>query len=130
LDDGARRWISEAVGRMLVYLQVESERDVTAVMLDDAWIRRRAEWRNTGGGDQPIKDAINEIGLTFGQILVDRLGMEWVIATDLQGTEFAVRSESGWVTYPRDFVKKRYANDESGFMTAMFSHYAAELGDG
>jgi hypothetical protein len=117
---------------MLAYLQVESQEDVTAPMLDEAWVRRRASWRATGGDDQPIRDAINEVGLTFGQILVDRLGMEWAVATDSQGSDFAVRSDSGWVTFPRDFVKKRYANDESGFMTAMFSHYsdvAAGRGD-
>jgi len=118
---------------MLAYLRIESLQDVTASMLDDAWVRRRSEWRATGGGDKQIKDAINEVGLTFGQLLVDRVGMEWAIATDSHGSDFAVRGGSGWVTFPRDFVKKRYANDESGFMTAMFSHYsdvAAERGDG
>ena len=89
-------------------------------MLDEAWVDLRSAWRLGNLGESAVNDAVNKVGLAFGQVLVDRFGMKWVIATDREGTDFAVRGDSGWLVYPRDFVKKRHANDESGFMTAMF----------
>ena len=108
---------------MRVYLRDSGRLDqdeVTPAMLDEAWVDRRASSRSSDAGDQPIEDAVNEVGLAFGQVLVDRLGLEWVIATDRHGTEFAVRRHSGWVVYPRDVVRKRCSNDESGFLMALF----------
>ena len=100
--------------------RLEGGDPVNPTMLDEAWVDLRARWKASDAGDQAIKDAINQVGLAFGQLLVDRLGMEWVIATDGQGTDFAVRGDSGWLVYPRDVVRKRHANDESGFLTALF----------
>jgi hypothetical protein len=90
-------------------------------MLDEAWVDLRARWESSAAGDQQIKDAINQVGLAFGQLLVDRLGMEWAIATDAHGTDFAVRGDSGWLVHPRDVVGKRYRTDESGFLAALFA---------
>jgi Domain of unknown function (DUF3806) len=124
LDDAARQWIAKALELMSAYLRhaglVNDGEEMTPAMLDEAWVDLRVKWRVSASGDQPIKDAINQVGLAFGQVLVDRLDMEWVIATDSQGTDFAVRGDSGWVVYPRDVVRKRYTNDENGFLTALF----------
>jgi hypothetical protein len=123
-DESARAWIEKAVNGMRAYFvetaQLRDDDAVTPAMLDEAWVEFRSAWRSAGSDDRVIRGAINDVGLAFGQVLVDRLGMEWVIATDAERTEFAVRGDSGWVVYPRDVVMKRHANDESGFLTALF----------
>ena len=123
LDESAERWIADAVAAMRAYLDGSGrleDGEVTTSALDDAWVELRSGWRSSGAGEQAIKDAINRVGLAFGQLLVDRLGMSWAIATDNHGTDFAVRRGSGWVVFPRDVVRKRYATDERGFLTALF----------
>ena len=98
---------------------------VTSAVLDKAWVEMRAELKSSGADDQEIRHSINGIGLSFGQILVERLGMEWVIATDSKGKDIAVRGKSGWVVYPRDVVRKRFVNDESGgFLSALYDAVA------
>lgn len=94
--------------------------EVTPAVLDRAWVEMRAELKSTGADDAEIRNSINGIALSFGQILVERLGMEWVIASDSQGKQMAVRGSTGWVVYPRDVVRKRFGNDESGFLSALF----------
>jgi hypothetical protein len=99
--------------------------EVTPAVLDKTWVEMRDELRSSGAGDEEIRHSINGIGLSFGQILVERLGMEWVIATDSNGTDIAVRGSSGWVVYPRDVVGKRFVNDESGgFLSALYDAVA------
>ena len=94
--------------------------EVTPSVLDEVWIDLRASLTASNADEQAVNNAINGVGLTFGQILVDRLGMEWGIATDDQGTDIAVRGKSGWLVYPTNVVRKRYGNDESGFLMALF----------
>jgi Domain of unknown function (DUF3806) len=93
---------------------------VTPVALDSAWATLRAELNATNAEPRQIDAAVNGIGLSFGQLLVEQLGMEWTIATDDQGTDIAVRNDAGWLVYPRNVVRKRYANGETGFLTALF----------
>ena len=93
---------------------------VTAPVLDSAWATLRGELMATSAEPKQIDAAVNGIGLSFGQLLVEQLGMEWTIATDDQGTDIAVRNDAGWLVYPRSVVRKRYANGETGFLTALF----------
>jgi hypothetical protein len=69
---------------------------------------------------------VNMIGLAFGDLLVRELGMEWSISTGEFGKDIVVRG-AGWVVRPRDFVHKRFGNDESGFMTAMCAGMREQL---
>jgi hypothetical protein len=126
-DDKAQRWIGGMVESMRTFLR-NSDRlqrdEVAPADLDEVWVDLRTSLKGSNADARSVENAINGVGLTFGQILVDRFGMEWVIATDSEGTDIAVRGNSGWLVYPTNVVRKRYENEESGFLTALFQAVA------
>ncbi|MFJ4164277.1 DUF3806 domain-containing protein [Microbacterium sp. NPDC089698] len=65
--------------------------------------------------------SINIIGTAFGEHLVRKGPMRWVIATDLHGTELAVRDQdTDFLVYPANAVAKRWTKGESGaFISVM-----------
>lgn len=77
------------------------------------------------GGDDldSVNAAINVIGISFGQILVDSGLFRWVIASDDYGTDLAVVALEGRanvLVYPTDFVSKRWEKRESDFLHASY----------
>ena len=71
---------------------------------------------------------INGVGIAFGQALVDRLGMRWVVASDEEGTELAVYRDPGDVlVYPPNLVAKRFVERETGFLEPLFDELEARL---
>jgi hypothetical protein len=64
--------------------------------------------------------AINMVGLAFGQLLADRLGLSWVALTDRNGTEIAVRGPHDFTVFPTSFVGKRYPGRETAFIAPAY----------
>jgi hypothetical protein len=64
--------------------------------------------------------AINVVGLAFGQLLADDLGLSWVALTDEHGTEIAVRGRADFTVFPTNFIAKRYEARETGFIAPAF----------
>ena len=75
-----------------------------------AWTLERSH------SDEGFEVNLEAFALAFGQYLVDRLGMEWVVVSDSEGTELAVHAKVGEITlYPQSMVKKRFAARQTGF---------------
>ena len=72
--------------------------------------------------DEPAdpNPGINRVGLAFGQLLADRLGLSWVALTDEYGTEIAVRGRANFTVFPTNFIAKRYAGRETNFIAAAY----------
>jgi hypothetical protein len=87
---------------------------LSAAKLDDLWAALLSE--------EPAdpNPAINMVGLAFGQLLADRLGLAWVAITDEHGTEIAVRGQHDFTIFPTNFVGKRYAGRETNFIESAF----------
>jgi hypothetical protein len=71
--------------------------------LDALWAASLAE-------PDPVIDTntlINAVGLAFGQHLVDRLGVRWVVVTDECGTEAAHEPRGDLLMFPPNLVGKR-----------------------
>jgi hypothetical protein len=64
--------------------------------------------------------AINVVGLAFGQLLADRLGLSWVAVADEHGTEIAVRGSANFTVFPTNFIAKRYPARETNFIASAF----------
>ena len=92
---------------------------LTAEALDGLWaalLRDEPEDPNPG---------INVVGLGFGHLLVERLGLDWVALTDEHGTEIAVRGRADFTVFPTNFVAKRFENRETGFIAPAFQEMAS-----
>jgi Domain of unknown function (DUF3806) len=77
-----------------------------------------------------INGTINAVGMAFGQTLVDGLGMQWIIATDNQGSEIAVYGLPGSadvLVYPANFVAKRWERREVNFLEASYGLIAEDV---
>lgn len=80
------------------------------------WIHIRAE-------DRPDPDRIiTQIGLAFGQLIVNHTGLEWGVATGAQGIEIALHrpgSSRPLVIYPATIVLERWVGEETGILPAL-----------
>jgi hypothetical protein len=97
----------------------------TLAALDTVWTTFGGALRESGDDPNAI---INMIGLAFGQVLVDRLGLAWVVATDEHGTEIALHGELGdLLVYPTNLVGKRWASGEDKFLDALGTQMIADI---
>lgn len=65
---------------------------------------------------------INILGTAFGEHLVRRTPMRWVVASDSLGTELAVHDlATGLLVYPANAVAKRWASADPGTFIAVMS---------
>jgi hypothetical protein len=90
-------------------------------ILDAVW----AAWleMHVRGQEDP-NSIINAFGISFGQLMVDRLGFEWKIVNDAV-TEIALCGQPGdIVIYPQNLVARRYMAGTARF----FEELAVELG--
>jgi hypothetical protein len=83
-----------------------------------AWIKTQSN------GTDLINGVINAVGIAFGSHLVDGLGLNWVIATDDQGSDLAVYglpNRGDLLVYPANFVAKRWERREVNSLERSFS---------
>src|SRR5213594_526919 len=90
LTEKEKAWIASqlasAVRFVNLYRPEQGGRPVTLAALDRAFAAFLA---SNPKDTEIIKAIINVVGTSFGQFLVDGLGLKWVIATDNQGSELA-----------------------------------------
>ena len=77
-----------------------------------------------------VNGVINAVGITFGQFLVDNLGLKWVIATDDEGSDLAVYGlpdRGDVLVYPANFVAKRWERRETNFLESSYRQIAEQV---
>lgn len=105
----------------------DSEQPLTLAALDRAF----AAWIvSEPAGTDLINAVINYVGIAFGQALVDGIGLQWVIATDNQGSELAVYGFPGRgdvLVYPANFVAKRWERRETNFLEKAYQQIGQDV---
>ncbi|NEM90916.1 DUF3806 domain-containing protein [Galbitalea soli] len=89
-------------------------------------------WDESPAGERSDPNtSINLVGIVFGEHIVRRTSMRWVVATDSAGTELAVFDpETTFLVYPANAVAKRWTNSEPGaFIVAMADDIATRLSE-
>jgi Domain of unknown function (DUF3806) len=77
-----------------------------------------------------INGVINVVGTSFGQFLVDNVGLKWVIATDDEGSDLAVYglpNKGAVLVYPANFVAKRWERRETNFLENSYQQIAEQM---
>jgi hypothetical protein len=126
LNEKERQWVE-------VQLRVAEDfvRDkVTLRNLDRAF----GAWMDSGSKNDAndTNRVINCVGVAFGQILVDQIGLSWVIATDKDGSDLAVHGLPGRgdvLIFPANFVAKRWEQDEVNFLEQSFHKIEKQMKD-
>jgi hypothetical protein len=111
LNEAEQEWVATNVAEATRMLDGE----LSAETLDDLW----AALLNEEPADP--NPAINMVGLAFGQLLADRLGLSWVALTDEHGTEIAVRGRANFTVFPTNFIAKRYEQRETNFIAFAYN---------
>jgi hypothetical protein len=125
LKQAEREWIAtqleNAAQLVASFAPEDAGGPITLKSLDRTW----EAWLATSPTEvEEINGVINCIGVQFGQILVDKAGFEWTIASDEAGTDLAVRAlpnRADVLMYPANFVAKRWESRETGFLNAGFN---------
>jgi hypothetical protein len=129
LTDAEAKWIRSQLesARQFVgtHSRADSEDTLTLACLDRAF-------KNWTGSDvtnaESINAVINAVGIAYGQILSEALGLRWVIATDESGSDLAVHGAVGDVLiYPANFVAKRWERRETDFLEDSFEEIAKTI---
>ena len=117
-----QNWISDQIDNCMRFVAEHSPADETVTLeaLDRAW----ETWLALDVADtDQVNAAINAVGISFGQLLVDGAGFDWTIASDSFGTDLAVLALPGQgdvLVYPANFVAKRWERNEADFLCAAF----------
>jgi hypothetical protein len=103
----AHRYVADA-GHLL-----DGTQPLDPPALDAAWSFWLQAWPADEEDPNPV---INALGLAFGQYLVDRLGLDWKVVEDENGTEIAVHGQVGEVlVFPPNLVAKRLEQRATDF---------------
>jgi hypothetical protein len=123
LTDKEHHWIAEQIAGATMFVEAFSPPDARQPLTLAALDRAFAAWINTRDSEnQTINAAINSVGITFGQFLVDGVGLTWVIATDESGSDLAVYGKVGDILiYPANFVAKRWERRETNFLETSYA---------
>jgi hypothetical protein len=131
LTEKERAWIAEQLKGAAKLVEIMSPEAAGQELTLGALDRAFAEWVAVDESDSTVINAIiNQIGIAFGQFLVDGLGLKWVIATDKQGTDLAVYGLPGKgdvLVYPANLVAKRWEKRETMFLENCYQQTAAQL---
>ena len=126
LDDREREWIAAHVD-LIIQAGVDVD-DATRIRA--YYERSAAAWRriNPPERDDP-RLTINAIGVAFGEHLVRRTGLRWMLAEDDEGPELAVHDpRTGTIVYPVLLTTERWMAEAPGdFLTVTADTVAAKV---
>jgi hypothetical protein len=105
--------------------------DTSVPTLDDLYAGWYEQWAaEPEDSREDPNDMINAVGLTFGQALVEGVGLDWVIVTDEHGTEIAVHGEPGDIlVFPPNLVAKRFERGETHFLQMVYDGIAEQVAE-
>jgi hypothetical protein len=118
LNQKELRWVQAQLENASKFIERFSPSDPVAPFTMAALDRAFAAWLASEPAAPDVNAIINCVGIAFGQALVDRVGLQWVVAMDEYGTELAVHGlahQGDVLVYPANFVAKRWERRESNF---------------
>jgi hypothetical protein len=130
INDAERTWIAgnlQVVRSFAMDLGIVSDETtpLDTQVLDAVW----AAWleMHVRGQEDP-NSIINAFGVSFGQLLVQSLGLEWKIVHDAV-TEIALCGQPGdIVIYPQNLVARRYMAGTTRFFEELAAEMAQTIG--
>ncbi len=126
-------WISTQLKNAEDLVGKLSPEDVGKPITIEILDRMFTNWLSSGkdsGDASAVNHVINAIGVTFGRLLVEGLGLRWVIAIDEHGSDLAVYGLPGSadvVIYPANFVAKRWQRGETNFFKLSYTRFSMQL---
>ena len=131
LTDKERAWIAVQIEGASMFVNAFSPTDAGQPLTLAALDRAFAAWLGAQATDNELDNAaINCVGVAFGQLLVEGVGLAWVIASDKNGSDLAVYGLPGKgdvLVYPANFVAKRWERRETNFLETSYKQIAEQV---
>ena len=128
-NESERQWLQAQVelAARLASRYVGSAETLPSLRSLDATLMAWSQERETQRED--ANTITNALGLAFGQHLVDRLNLAWVVVSDESGTEIAVHGQPGDIlVFPTNALAKRVANHEYRCLELLFERMSQDVG--
>jgi len=127
-----RAWIESQLDNAAAFVEMFSPKDAGQPLTLAALDRAFAAWIAAQDIGDPalINGIINSVGIAFGKFLVDGFGFDWVIATDVHGSDLAVYGLPGKgdvPVYPANFVAKRWERREANFLVESYQKISNQV---
>jgi len=124
-------WINMKLNAAKLFIKAfspdDAGKEITLPILDKAF----TAWMETAPTDvQQINDVIDNVGIVFGQKLVDNLGLNWVIAKDQNGIDFAVfglPNKGDVLFYPVNIIAKGWERKETNFIENQYINIEQQI---
>jgi hypothetical protein len=125
-------WIAEQLLNATEFVTAFSPEDSGEQLTLGALDRGFSRWIASGPAHNAAEAnrVINSVGIAFGQLLVEGLGLKWVIATDKYGSDLAVYGLPGAgdvLVYPANFVAKRWERRDTNFLEQSYGWIEQQL---
>lgn len=131
LTEQERGWVAAQIDGASKLVDAFSPTDAGKPLTLAALDRAFAAWLDSQETDsQVVNAAINCVGVAFGQFLVDRAGLAWVIASDKNGSDLAVYGLPGKgdvLVYPANFVAKHWERRETNFLESSYAQIVEQV---
>lgn len=112
-----KTWLENGKNIILYYNPEFKHSDLTFELLDSTF----AGWINSAQDDKFSSDSIaNGLGVVYGELLSEKLNMDWVKVIDQYGEDYGLRTFDNFTSFPISSVYKRIDSEETGFFTNIY----------
>ena len=112
-----KNWLENGKNIILYYNPDFKQSDLSFELLDATF----ATWINSTQDDKFSSDSIaNGLGVVFGELLSEKLNMDWVKVIDQYGEDYGLRTLDNFTSFPISCVYKRIDSEEIGFFTNIY----------
>ena len=117
--DAERKWLDDFLG------QFGSEFALNRGLDDIPTLQSLLDAQPFASGDEA---SLEVLGAAFGDVIAVALGFDWVVVTDEQGSDFAIKHPTKMVlAFPRDMIVKRVENGDELNLTDLYLGVVAKL---
>lgn len=125
------QWVASQLRAAITFVNTHSPDDANKPLDLHAFDRAFAGWLATNEENaKRIHEAMNCVGIAFGQFLVNGLGLDWVTVTNEQGSNLAVYGlpdQGDVLIYPVKVVTKRWEARETNFLNETYNQISRQV---
>jgi hypothetical protein len=133
VDESGLEWVAANVAAAKATIAaagLDDAGELSPEALDRVYGRLSSELRGSDAGHEAVNQVVTTVGLAFGQVLADRLDLEWVVVSDDGGAEIALQGQPGdFLVFPRRLVAAKWESGETDFLAATFEDARAHLAE-
>jgi hypothetical protein len=132
-DESGLAWVDQHVSAAKATVAasgLDEARELSPETLDRLYAELASELRASDASHDAINQVVTTVGLAFGQVLADRLALEWVVVSDGESAEIALQGQPGdFLVFPTHLVAARWESGDTDFLVATFEDARAHLAE-